>query len=183
MKKPTPLYRQAGVVLPIVLVMLVVVTTLVLTQVRRGTVDERLASNWSRAISGETAAESTLRWCEMELHREPRLWDGVVLAADYAVNPAWRTNKWADAANILTVDANLRPPGSTSAACIIEDATEELACNSTQSQDAMGGAGCRSPYFRKYRITARVIFPDATAFGNVTYRSQSEIRLTISQGS
>jgi hypothetical protein len=43
----------------------------------------------------------------------------------------------------------------------------------------MGGSGCRSPYFRKYRVTAQVIFPDATAFGNVAYRSQSEVRLTV----
>ena len=76
------LSRQSGIVLPVVLVVLVVVTTLVLTQVRRGTVDERLAGNWSRSISGETGAESTLRWCEMELQREPRLWDGVIRAAD-----------------------------------------------------------------------------------------------------
>jgi hypothetical protein len=173
------LSRQTGIVLPVVLVVLVVVTTLVLTQVRRGTVDERLAGNWSRSISGETSAESTLRWCEMELQREPRLWDGVVLAADFAATPAWRTNTWNQAASILTVDANLRPPGATAAACIIEDATEELACTATQTQDAMGGSGCRSPYFRKYRITAQVIFPDATAFGNVAYRSQSEVRLTV----
>ena len=173
------LSRQSGIVLPVVLVVLVVVTTLVLTQVRRGTVDERLAGNWSRSISGETSAESTLRWCEMELQREPRLWDGVIRAADFTATPAWRTNTWNQAASILTIDANLRPPGSTAAACIIEDATEELGCNTTQTQDAMGGAGCRSPYFRKYRITSQVIFPDATAFGNVTYRSQSEVRLTV----
>lgn len=170
---------QSGVVLPVVLVVLVVVTTLVLTQVRRGTVDERLAGNWSRTISGETGAESALRWCEMELQREPRLWDGVVLAADYQASPAWRSNMWNQAASILTIAPNLRPPGATSASCIIEDATEELACNTTQSQDDMGGAGCRSPYFRKYRVTGQVIFPDATAFGNVAYRSQSEVRLTV----
>ena len=98
----TLLSRQSGVVLPVVLVVLVVVTTLVLTQVRRGTVDERLAGNWSRSISGETSAESTLRWCEMELQREPRLWDGVILAANFAATPAWRTNTWNQAASILT---------------------------------------------------------------------------------
>jgi Tfp pilus assembly protein PilX len=104
----TFLSRQSGVVLPVVLVVLVVVTTLVLTQVRRGTVDERLAGNWSRSISGETSAESTLRWCEMELQREPRLWDGVVLAANFAATPAWRTNTWNQAASILTIDAAAR---------------------------------------------------------------------------
>ena len=55
---------QRGVILPIVLVVMMVVTTLVLTQVKRGTVDERLAGNWSRVVSGETAAESLLRMCE-----------------------------------------------------------------------------------------------------------------------
>jgi hypothetical protein len=172
--------HQSGIVLPVVLVVLVVVTTLVLTQVRRGTVDERLAANWSRVISGETAAESTLRWCEMEVRGEPRFYDLVVLAADHVATPSWRSNLWNQPDSILTIDANLRPPGATSAACIVENATEELGCNSTQGQDDMGGTGCRSPYFRKYRITAQVIFPDATALGNVVYRSQSEVRLTIS---
>ncbi len=55
---------QRGVILPIVLVVMMVVTTLVLTQVKRGTVDERLAGNWTRLVSGETAAESLLRLCE-----------------------------------------------------------------------------------------------------------------------
>ena len=40
----------AGVVLPIVLVILTVLTGLVVTQVRRSTVDERLAANTRESI-------------------------------------------------------------------------------------------------------------------------------------
>jgi Tfp pilus assembly protein PilX len=176
--------NQSGIVLPVVLVVLVVVTTLVLTQVRRGTVDERLAANWSRQISGEAAAESTLRYCESELLLDPRQYDSahgnVVVSRDNtAPDPVWRDNAlWAQVGAIgLTLAADLRPPGATSAACLIEDATAELnTCTTTGKQ-------CQQSYWRKYRINAQVIFPDATAFGNVVYRSQSEIRLNISHGS
>ena len=85
-----------------------------ITQVRRGTVDERLAGNWSRVISGQTAAESVLRWCEaIVLNQESRLWDNVLPSTQFDATPAWRTN--IDANLIKTVPANDRPAGATSA--------------------------------------------------------------------
>ena len=75
---------QRGVILPIVLVVMMVVTTLVITQVRRATVDERLAGNWSRLVSGETAAESMLRLCEhVVINVERDRWDSKYQSTDF----------------------------------------------------------------------------------------------------
>jgi Tfp pilus assembly protein PilX len=175
--------RQAGVVLPIVLVVMMVVTTLVLTQVRRGTVDERLAGNWSRAISGQTAAESLVRYCEARLfannNDEARKWKQYAnrpISENFVGTPAWDSNL--NANQIITVEANLLPVGATAATCVVEDATSELQ-GGVYQLDQNPGAGISDPYLWKYRITATVIFADATLFGNVTYRAQSEVRFLI----
>lgn len=176
--KTIRLGEQRGVILPIVLVVMMVVTTLVLTQVRRGTVDERLAGNWSRVISGQTAAESVLRWCEaVVLNQESRLWDNVLPSQQFQATPAWKSN--INANLIKTVPANDLPPGATAATCIIEDATTELGGDQFQGSNDIGTAGIRDRYLRKFRFTTAVTFADATAFGNVVYHSQSEVRNLI----
>ena len=53
-----------GVVLPVVLVVLTVLTGLVVTQIRRNTVDERLAANTRERIQLDSAVQTVLRWCE-----------------------------------------------------------------------------------------------------------------------
>lgn len=168
---------QRGVVLPIVLIIMMVVTMLIVSQVRRGTVDERLAGNWSRAISGQTAAESVLRWCEgviMGDEDEARLWEGVLPSGNFSQTPSWRSNV---PANLMkTVPANDLPAGATAATCIIEDATEELGGDQFQGSNDLGTTGPRDRYLRKFRFTTAVTYADATAFGSVTYRSQSEVR-------
>lgn len=172
---------ERGVILPIVLVMLMVVTTLVLTQVKRGTVDERLAGNWSRVVSGETAAESLLRLCEhVVVNVERDQWDSKYQSTDFVNNPAWRTPMaQLDPAKIKVVTQDLLPPGATSGVCIIENATTELGTMNFQAGDyeQSGSAGSgRNPNLRKYRFSTAVTFADGTAFGGVTYRSQSEVR-------
>jgi Tfp pilus assembly protein PilX len=175
--------RQAGVVLPIVLVVMMVVTTLVLTQVRRGTVDERLAGNWSRAITGQTAAESMVRYCEARLfannNEEARKWKQFAnrpISENFVGTPAWASNL--NANQIITIQADLLPAGATAATCVVEDATSELQGGIYQENNTPG-AGVSDPYLWKYRITATVIFADATLFGNVTYMAQSEVRFLI----
>ena len=170
-----------GVVLPIVLVVLVVMTTLVITQVKRATVDERLAGNTSRTIAGEAMAQSLLRYCEAELQREPRLWDGVVRSTDFTTTPAHRSGVWTQTADVITMDASLTPTGTQAnvSQCIIEDATSELGCTNTQTRTNMGEEGCLNRYFRKYRITSRVIVDDSTAFLTRSFLSQSELRLSV----
>jgi hypothetical protein len=174
---------QVGVVLPVVLVVMMVVTTLVVTQVRRGTVDERLAGNWSRAISGQTAAESLVRYCEARLaarnYEEARRWKrdpNFPRSEDFVGTPVWASNLAAN--RYITIAANLLPPGATAATCVVEDATSEL-LGSVYQQDQNPGASINDPYLWKYRVTATVVFADASLFGNVTYMAQSEIRFLI----
>ena len=174
--------RQRGVILPIVLVVMMVVTTLVITHVRRGIVDERLASNWSSAISNQTSTESILRMCELRvLTVERQGWDTPLPSNQFNQNgiPAWRSNV---AANLVkTVPPNDLPKGASSAVCIIENATDELTpdVNLASSNEQNRGRSGTEPNLRKYRFTAVLTFPDSTAFGAVTYRSQSEIRWMI----
>ena len=67
------------------------------------------------------------------------------------------------------------------AECIIENATNELTpdVNLASSNEQNRGRSGIEPNLRKYRFTAVLTFPDSTAFGAVTYRSQSEIRWMI----
>ena len=82
-------------------------------------------------------------------------------------------------ADVLTMGSDLVPPNASGAQCIIEDATTELGCAPTQTRSNMGEGGCLNRYFRKYRVTSRVIVPDSTAFLNRSFLSQSELRLSI----
>ena len=70
---------------------------------------------------------------------------------------------------------------SSAAECIIENATNELTpdVNLASSNEQNRGRSGIEPNLRKYRFTAVLTFPDSTAFGAVTYRSQSEIRWMI----
>lgn len=178
-----PALRESGVVLPIVLVVMMVVTMLVVTQVRRGTVDERLAGNWSRAISGQTAAESLVRYCEAHLFAnefaEARAWKNKV-PSEFHTNlnqAAWASGL--PATDRITFTADILPPGATGT-CIVEDASSELAGSIYQAVSGTpGGAGITDPYLWKYRITVLLTLPDPTAFGSVVYRAQSEVRFLI----
>ena len=170
---------QRGVVLPIVLVVLVVVTMLIVTQVRRGTVDERLAGNWSRAISQQTSADSLLRYCEARILRssEVRHWRNVVRSENYLVTPAWNSNLPLGVVLPLAVD--ILPPGASGGVCVIEDATTELGGNTYQESARAGSDGVRDPYLWKYRFTIAVTFPDSTSFGSITQHTQSEVRFVV----
>lgn len=181
MKTIAPIRMQRGVILPIVLVVMMVVTTLVITQVRRATVDERLAGNWSRLVSGETAAESMLRLCEhVVINVERDRWDGKYQSTDFVNSPAWQVpTAQLDPTKIKTLTQDILPPGATGGRCIIENATSELLAieNQGSDYDHSGTAGSgRNSNLRKYRFTSAVTFAEATAFGGVTYYSQSEVR-------
>ncbi len=170
---------ERGLVLPIVLVVMLVVTMLVVTQVRRGTVDERLAGNWNRSTSQQASAESLLRYCEARILRmsEVRHWRNVVPSQNYAATPAWASNL--PLSDVLPVAADILPPGASSAVCIVEDATTELGGNTYQESGSSGSDGIRDPYLWKFRFTVAVNFPDSTLFGSVTQRTQSEVRFVV----
>src|SRR5512141_2481594 len=87
--------RMIGVVLPVVLVILPVLTGLVVTQVKRGTTDERLAATARERGVLDNAVQTTLRWCEWRVIDRPF---NTVTAAGTATTPAWRVAaNWNDA--------------------------------------------------------------------------------------
>jgi Tfp pilus assembly protein PilX len=178
---------QRGIVLPVVLVMLLLMTITVLFLMRRGTVDELLASNVRQITTLDTAAQFALRSCERLLWVSP---PGIQPEAG-APNPprfmvapaanataAWRDNgNWT--ANEVTLGANqtevtdLFGPGITAARCLFEDAGNELELaveNPSTTANSLSLEGT----WRKYRITAEVAGPNGT-FG----RAQAEVRMNV----
>ncbi len=172
--------KQGGIVLPVVLVMLVLMTTVVLFMSRRGALDERLASNVRAVISIDTAAQYTLRWCELWLWVSP---PGIapvagmpsppqtVEATPGAANPMWRTATWSADAVALPNDAVL---GANTAQCLFEDARNELVISPYSA--GQGGLPIESPR-RKFRITAQVTSPGA--YATVVARAQSEVSMNL----
>jgi Tfp pilus assembly protein PilX len=176
--------RSRGFVLPVVLVMLVVMTTVVLFMMRRGTVDERLAANVRDIVTLETAAAYALRSCELWVWRSPpgRAPDAGMpdpprlTGAPVSTDPAaWRDAvRWANDA--ITLDAAARGPGLTRAQCLIEDATAELEGN---TQFVSGPLRFDDPGFRKYRITVEAESqPDPLVAPRIA-RAQSELRMWV----
>ena len=73
----TDRFRTRGIVLPVVLVMLLLMTVTVIFLMRRGTVDERIAFNVREVVSLDSAAQFALRTCERHLWASP---PGITLA-------------------------------------------------------------------------------------------------------
>ncbi len=176
--------RQRGIVLPVVLVMLLLMTTVVLYLMRRGTIDDRLAANARTITTMDTAAQYTLRWCELWIWTSP---PGVqpqnnrpspprtVVAPAATATAAWIAEDWTN--NAVTVPAqDLGVPDVNSARCLIEDAQAELVVGS----DATADGGNRLEFantWRKYRITAEVRAPGPG--GDRFARAQSEVRMNV----
>lgn len=185
-----------GFVLPVVLVMLVIMTTVVLFAMRRGTVDERLASNVRGLVTMDSAAAYVLRYCEARLLQSPpgRLQTDpdlpppppVISAPPQGAAPAWRAVlNWRLnglnplASTLVWSSAELNQAGApedvSRAECLIEDATAEL------EQEASGGENVRNngpslpAQYRKYRITVEVEGPGPG--GPRIARAQSELRM------
>lgn len=173
--------RHGGVVLPVVLVILTVLTGLVVSQVRRGTIDERLAANTRESVMLDDAAQSALRFCEWQLTRRP---SNTATAPSSAGVAAWNVAaNWTTAASSLdfTGLSLMGVAGSGDPACVIEDATCELQAEIGRNS-VTPGTGCNgiNHRWRKFRITARVrvVAPDLPAGWRETM-SQSEVRLLI----
>ncbi len=84
-------HRMMGVVLPVVLVVLTVLTGLVVTQIRRGAVDERLAANTRESVQLDSSVQTVLRWCEAAITLAPQT-IATVAPATSATAPAWDKN-------------------------------------------------------------------------------------------
>jgi hypothetical protein len=165
-----------GVVLPVVLVILTVLTGLVVTQVRRGTTDERLAANARESVQLDGAAQTVLRICEESVVRTPF---NIVNVVGNATTPAWHiAGNWADASSFNVTGMTLVPGMSGDPACVIEDATSELQLHFGRRGIGEAGGVTIDPRWRKYRITARIRIDAPDLPGGVReMMSQSELRL------
>jgi hypothetical protein len=178
---------QRGIVLPVVLVMLLMMTVTVIFLMRRGTVDEKIAFNVRQVTTLDTATQFALRTCERLLWVSP---PGVPTATGQPSPPAvvtapasgntaaWRDGtNWTGNAVVLGATAteigNLFGPGIDSARCLFEDAVAEL---NVMNDTPPGNANTMLPgdAWRKYRITAEVVGTSGTVG-----RAQTEVRLAI----
>ena len=125
-----PARRMMGVVLPVVLVVLTVLTGLVVTQIRRGAVDERLAANTRESVQLDSSVQTVLRWCEARITRAPQT-TAQVTAPTTPVYPPWgaASANWTNTLNSLDFvgGAAMLPGLNADPVCVIENATCELA--------------------------------------------------------
>ncbi len=146
------LANQSGFVMPIALILLIVFTALVASQMQRALLDERMAGNSKENIVADSAAQTVLRWCELQLTNAP---DSIVTVdAPPRVNSAsWTdTTNWSPATTFTVTGVTL--PGVTAHSCLVEKADSELGSMVSDSGDPMDPGG-RARWI-KYRITARV---------------------------
>jgi hypothetical protein len=178
---PAPRRPAAGVVGAIVRVVRPVLTALVVSQVRRGTIDERLAANTRESVMMDDAAQTALRFCEWRVVSRPR---NTAVATGVGGIAAWNVpNNWTiTTSNFDFTGINLMGAASAAdPACVIEDATCELQ-GEVGRPGVVPGAGCNGIHhrWRKFRITSRVRVnaPELPA-GWREVMSQSEVRLVI----
>lgn len=182
--------KARGIVLPVVLVMLVLMTVVVLFMSRRSAVDERLAFNVRGTVTLETAAQYALRWCELALWNAPpdiktnvgfgASKDQTVRAMDApgsSATAAWRVAaNWNAEAMNLPTDAFSGFTPVTSAQCLIENARAELDIPTY----ADGSEGLTlDDTRRKYRLTTKVVGPIGIDGVQVAAHAQSEVRMNF----
>lgn len=191
--------RERGIVLPVVLVMLLLMTVTVTLLMRRGTVDELIASNVRQVTTLDTAAQQALRTCERLLWVSP---PGVPVTAGDPLPPttvvapvrppppaagpapAWRSSAAGDWVALPVADfdddGDAATPSPVSAAtCLFEDASAELELITTNVSNVATGLNLDNTW-RKYRVTAEVrgrldVFGQPNAIG----RAQAEVRMNV----
>lgn len=179
-----------GFVLPLVLIMLVLMTTLVVFMVRRGTIDERLAGNVRAAVTAGAAADRVLRYCELwvrmsrpgfeqrsGLPKPPETMN----APKSTETAAWRVqDNWDDES--VEIEPAAIGGNVSSGRCLIEDATSELMRTNAAMRDPLNPTlgPLDLGIVRKYRITA---VAEVNAAGGIrNARVQSELRVSLAEG-
>lgn len=180
-------HRMIGVVLPVVLVVLTVLTGLVVTQIRRNAVDERLSANTRESIQLDSAVQTVLRWCEAAVTLAPQNIRTVPLEP-VGNPPAWNRNSanWTPGPTSLDFSGTSAQlgwqgieTGVNAPSCVIEAATCELLPPISPTGQVSTACGGIDPRWRKFRITARVLVPAPDMGGTRTVFAQSEVRLFI----
>lgn len=178
--------RERGFVLAAVLVLLMSLTLIVTTQVRRANSSQTITANSSEYVLAEAAAQSVLRYCEasvMQSIGQPesvRVTTPGVRGVDTA---AWRTAaKWAASAVDFGA-SGVAFPGVQAYQCLFEDATADLVpsmlANDINRESVTPNPVCEvqpgvNPRLCKYRVTARVVLDRGRQL-----HLQSEIRFAI----
>lgn len=184
---------QRGIVLPVVLVMLLLMTVTVLLLMRRGAVDELLASNVRQVVSMESAAQFALRGCERLFWRSP---PGIAPTAGNPLPPpavcvppviggvaCARTEtdrtrtQWREPANDpfwVTLPVASLGNGVAAARCLVEDASGELELLRQTKDTSEIDKIVPDESWRKFRITVEVQ-SEAGTFA----RAQSEVRRNL----
>jgi Tfp pilus assembly protein PilX len=147
-------------VLVTALVLLMVLTILGITALKRGINEERTSRATRRFVTAETAALTALRWCEAEILRNPR-GQVTVPATNAGDIPAWSVpGNWA-AGKALSITGTAALLPGYNFACLIEDARTDLVApltyggGSVESNANNTGAEISSRMI-KYRVTVRV---------------------------
>ena len=178
-----------GVVLPVVLVVLTILTGLVVTQIRRSAVDERLAANTRESVQLDSSVQTVLRWCEARITLAPQT-TATVAPGTAATAPPWASSfgQLDDHGEYRSNFSWWRRPAAglnADPSCVIENATCELAppispTGQVGSRALASGGGELDPRWRKFRITARVSTPAPDMIGGNRFTfAQSELRLFI----
>lgn len=183
-RRLVPIRRTIGVVLPVVLVVLTVLTGLVVTQIRRNAVDERLGANTRETVHLDNSVQTVLRWCEARVTLEPQRTK--LVAASTTTQTAWSkaSPNWTSGDSLDFAGAATLLGLSADPDCVIENATCELAPpispTGQEGASTCPGNGDLDPRWRKFRLTARAFAPspDFTG-GNRAMYTQSELRLFI----
>lgn len=185
--------RERGIVLPVVLVMLLLMTVTVLLLMRRGAVDELLASNVRQVVSMETSAQFALRMCERRFWKSP---PGIAPAVGdpdppptvcvppvVGASACARTEtdsartQWREPANDpfwMPLPVTLLGDGVAGARCLIEDASGELELTKPTDPTTAIDKIVPEESWRKFRITVEVR-SQAGTFA----RAQAEVRRNL----
>lgn len=175
-----------GFVLVVVLVLLVSLTLLVATQVRRSAAGQALTTNAGQYVQAETAAQTVLRYCEAAVLQSIGQPDSVRVTTpgDRGTDPpAWRVPaKWT-ASSVDFGASAVAFPGVQAYSCLFEDATADLVpsqlANDVNPETGAWVPVCDvqpgiSPRLCKYRVTARVVLTQGRQV-----HLQSELRFAI----
>lgn len=120
--------RSRGIVLPLSLVMLVMVTLIAVVAIRGVTTEERIAANLRSSSVGFEMAELGLRYCEEiawngEDPTGAIKLDDIKFVDSSPLGDAWKlAASWADAARALSPPAPQLPSGVAAPRCMLEEA-------------------------------------------------------------
>jgi hypothetical protein len=172
---------QGGFTLILAMILLMVITLVVVYQVRRSTTDQRLAANLHEQVVLDQSTDTVLRWCEgmvVNTYRSGATLN--VISTPAGAKPAWVNpdNFSSSSHYFYSYPDNLASDHISSEGCLIE--TLPIAASSVDQSELPGGnAGVG---VIRFRITARVVFSaDGPALVAASHTDilQSELRLVF----